>query len=94
LCGAQSELKLRQIMARLQSLGFLCRPFFEPDLTGQLTAFATGPVRGEQRRCLRRYQCLAVENSPAGDPAPEPTTDRAALCENHPIKNNSLPTEA
>jgi hypothetical protein len=54
----KSEPKLRQILARLESLGFLCKPFFEPDCAGQLTAFATAPVRGEQRCRLRRYQCM------------------------------------
>jgi len=63
----KSEPELRQILARLESLGLLAKPFFEPDRAGQLTALATAPVRGDQRRWLRRYRCLTAEQ-------PEPCT--------------------
>src|SRR5262249_54434628 len=67
LCGVKSESELRQILSRLESLGFLCKPFFEPDRAGQLTALATGPLRGDQRRRLRRYQCLPGDTAQPGD---------------------------
>jgi hypothetical protein len=63
----KSEPKLRQILTRLESLGFFCKPFFEPDRAGQLTAFATGPVRGDLRHRLRRYQCLSGDGVQRGD---------------------------
>jgi hypothetical protein len=64
LCGVQSEQKLQRILARLERLGLGCRPFLEPDLGNSLTAIATHPVRGPQRRWFRRYQCLNT-GSPA-----------------------------
>jgi len=63
----KSEPKLRQILSRLESLGFFCQPFCEPDRAGQLTAIATGPICGDRRRALRRYQCLSGDTAQQGD---------------------------
>lgn len=58
LCGIKSEQGLWAVLCRLQSLGIACRPFRDSDLGNELTALATEPVRADQRRHFRRYQCL------------------------------------
>lgn len=64
LIGVKSEPSLRTVLYRLDRLGIACQPFHDSDLENALTAIATEPVRGEQRRHFRRYQCLR-EESPA-----------------------------
>lgn len=63
LCGIKSEQSLWTVLRRLESLGIAYKPFRDSDLDDQLTAIATGPVRGEQRRHFRRYQCLHGEEA-------------------------------
>ena len=58
LCGVASQRQLREVLARLDSLGIPCRSFCDADFGGEMTALATAPLRGEQRRLMRRYQCL------------------------------------
>src|SRR6185503_178630 len=58
LLGAPSEQTLWAILHRLQALGIVCKSFCDSDLDNQLTAIATAPVRGKQRRFVRRYRCL------------------------------------
>jgi hypothetical protein len=45
-------------MERLHRLGISHQPFHEPDRGNELTALATGPIFGPQRRLFRRYRCL------------------------------------
>ena len=58
LCAVKSETRLWLVFKRLERLGIALRPFREPDRGGELTALATGPVRGDQRHLFRQYQCL------------------------------------
>ena len=58
LLGAPSERSLWAILHRLKAQGIACKPFCDSDLGNQLTALATAPVRGDQRRFFRRYRCL------------------------------------
>ena len=58
LCGADNESKLRKCLANIQSLGVICKPFFEADFDGEMTAFATEPVFGEARRPFRKLQLI------------------------------------
>ena len=60
LCGVRSEDSLSVIALRLNRLGIAFRSFHEPDLNDQLTAIATEPIPGDQRRHFRRYQCLST----------------------------------
>lgn len=59
VCGVRDERRLGQCLRRLEAAGIRFRAFFEPDLGGQLTAAATEPVRGNQRRLFRRFQLLS-----------------------------------
>ena len=63
LCGVDSELKLRNLLRRLERHKIAFRAFWEPDIDGQLTALATQSLRGDQRLPLRRYQCLRGRES-------------------------------
>jgi hypothetical protein len=63
LLGAPSERSLWAILQRLKALGIACKHFCDSDVGNQLTAIATAPVRGGQRRFFRRYQCLKGEES-------------------------------
>jgi hypothetical protein len=70
VCGVTDEAALRQSLEHITSQGVRCRPFHEPDLGGQLTAWATEPVSGRTRRLFRRFRLLnpaAVVSGPAAD---------------------------
>jgi len=56
LCGIDNEFKLKKELERYQGMGIICKPFHEADLGGQLTAFATEPIFGENRRIFKRLQ--------------------------------------
>jgi hypothetical protein len=56
LCGVINEDKLQQQLNFYQSQGIICKPFYEADLDNQLTAFATEPIFGEQRKLFKRLQ--------------------------------------
>lgn len=58
LCGVTSLPQLHGVRERLHSLGIPLRTFSDADLGGDLTALATAPLRGQQRRAMRRYQLL------------------------------------
>jgi hypothetical protein len=60
LCGISSESQLENAMCKAQAAGIRCFPFNEPDIGGQLTAFATEPLSEETRRHFRRYNLLCL----------------------------------
>lgn len=53
-----SETKLNNAIARLEANGIPCYSFYEPDIGNQLTAAATGIVRGADRLQFKRFQLL------------------------------------
>lgn len=61
--GVKSEVQLHNALQRLSDYGISCKPFYESDLNGQLTSFATEPICGDTRQLFKNYQCLktAVE---------------------------------
>lgn len=59
VCGIDSEFHLNRELSKIQAMGIRCYPFYEPDIGGQLTAFATEPLSGAARRYFRRFQLLA-----------------------------------
>jgi len=64
ICGIDTEAKLDNALRRLTTLGIKCHAFREPDIGNQLTAIASEPIYGEQRRIFRQYQLLQ-ERRPA-----------------------------
>jgi hypothetical protein len=58
VCGIRDEHKLYQSLEHLTRSGIRYRAFYEPDLDDQLTAVATEPVFGSQRRVFRNYPLL------------------------------------
>lgn len=55
LCGAKDEKQLHKIAEMLDSSQIKYSMFFEPDIDS-FTAIATQPLRGEERKPLKRFQ--------------------------------------
>lgn len=64
--GVRNEEQLINALRRISRLGINCKPFYESDLDGQITAFATEPVSGDSRRYFKNYQCLRDVHCVAG----------------------------
>jgi len=58
LCGVDDEFELKKCLDKIRNSGFICKPFHESDLGGELTAFATEPVLEEGRRHFKKLQLL------------------------------------
>jgi hypothetical protein len=58
LCTAESEEALAGLFNRLLEAGVRCCAWYEDDLGGQLTAIATGLLRGKERALLRGLPLL------------------------------------
>jgi hypothetical protein len=59
LCGVDSEQELIDLFNDLKDRGVTCCSYAEPDFVGcQMTAIATAPLAGEQRKPLRRLKLL------------------------------------
>jgi hypothetical protein len=58
LCGVKSEIQLRKAYEKHKNQGFLCKAFYEPDINDEMTAFAVGPVCGQDRNQFRRYNLI------------------------------------
>ena len=56
--GTNNLPQLNKCIRRLEEAGIAHRAFFESDLDEEMTAIATGPVFGEQRRFFAKYQLL------------------------------------
>lgn len=57
LIGLPDQRKLISTSQFLESLGIKHELFFEPDVN-EYTAIATHPLRGDERKPLRRYQLM------------------------------------
>lgn len=55
LCGAKDENDLFGISEQLTTSGIVYEMFYEPDIDSY-TAIATQPLRGEDRKVLRRFR--------------------------------------
>lgn len=58
LCSIQDEEALKREAIRFEAYNIKFVPFYEPDLNNQLTAIATAPIAGDDRRVCRRYNLL------------------------------------
>jgi hypothetical protein len=58
ICCVKNEAQLQDAMARIAAQGIRLRAFYEPDIGGELTAFASEPIQGEQRKAFKRYQLM------------------------------------
>jgi hypothetical protein len=58
LCGVPDEPTLVREAERLEAFGIPIAKFHEPDRGNELTAIATAPLKGEDRRPMRRYKLL------------------------------------
>lgn len=55
-----SETKLKNAIDRLEASGIRCYSFYEPDIGNQLTAAATGIIRGKDRLHFKRFNLLKL----------------------------------
>jgi hypothetical protein len=58
LIGIADERQLFQCAERLRRLHIDFCPFHEPDRDNELTAVATAPISGADRRHFKRYRCV------------------------------------
>lgn len=58
VCTLPDEQSLDSFFNRLKEIGIPVCAWREEDMGGSLTAVATGPLRGEQRRPLRNLKLL------------------------------------
>lgn len=58
LCAVKNEANLISGALHLNSYGIRFYAWYEPDRNNELTALATAPISGNQRRYLRKFQCL------------------------------------
>lgn len=55
--GVKNQTKLRRVTEHLKQVGIRYKEFVEPDIGNELTAVATAPLSGEDRKHLAKY-CL------------------------------------
>lgn len=58
ICGVRNEGQLIRAAAELEAKGIEIKRFHEADLGNQLTAFATKPLIGEERKTMRKFQLI------------------------------------
>lgn len=58
LCVVKNEAKLQSIIKELYDKNIRIKTFREPDIGNQLTAIATEPLYGDDRKALSRFQLL------------------------------------
>jgi hypothetical protein len=58
LCSVPDEPALAAVFNRLKEFGVPCCSWSEDDMGGSLTAVATAPLRGDERKPLRRLDLL------------------------------------
>jgi hypothetical protein len=60
VCGVKNELELSHAHSKIQTTGIQCCAFLEADIDNQMTAVATEPIYGEQRKHFRNFQLLKM----------------------------------
>lgn len=58
VCGVENESRLEAAFERLKASGVPCCAWREDDMGNSLTAVATAPLTGNERRPLRRFDLL------------------------------------
>lgn len=58
VCAVANEQELADVFNRLKEQGVPCCAWYEDDLDNQLTAVATGPLRGAERNPVRYFKLL------------------------------------
>lgn len=58
ICSVKSEQKLAMCMEELTAKGIECQSFREPDIGNQMTAIASRPLKGEERKAFSRFQLM------------------------------------
>jgi len=80
VCGVEDELQLIKVIGYLEEkIPFIV--WREPDMDDQITAIATIPISGEQRKLFRKFKLIKGKNmSTVIEPNPSPATG-TSICE-------------
>lgn len=62
LCTVNDECALNACISKLKTHNIKHSTFYEPDLNSSLTAIATEPLYGKQRKLMKEYKLMKVEN--------------------------------
>jgi len=62
IAGAENEEKLQKCLKQIEFQGIICKPFFESDLNGELTAFATELISADKKQIFRKFQLLKASD--------------------------------
>lgn len=68
MCGVKNERVLEREARKLEAAGIRFATFHEPDIGDELTAIATAPIAGEDRRIFRRHNLLKQKALARGPP--------------------------
>ena len=58
ICVIRDENKLKRLIEKMDNESIVFKEFREPDIGNELTAIATSPLYGDQRKFFSRYQLL------------------------------------
>ena len=58
LCSVKNEANLISGIKHLNAYNIKFHAWREPDKNNELTSLTTQPLSGEQRRCMRKFNCL------------------------------------
>ncbi len=58
VCAVADEAELTDTFEKLKGLGVPCCAWREDDMDDQLTAVATGPLQGAERKPMRQFKLL------------------------------------
>lgn len=64
ICHVSDEESLTRETIRLEACGVKFASFYEPDLNNEMTAIATEPLVGDDRRVCHRYRLLNYNTGP------------------------------
>lgn len=67
--NVKNEAQLNKILKRLAADGIEHYPFYEPDRGNELTAIASGPMTGNNRKPFKKYNLVQDRHAPG---LPEP----------------------
>ena len=58
ICSVEDERALQKAICKIEQSGIKYKEFLEPDIGNQLTAVATEPVCGDQRKVFKKFKLM------------------------------------
>ena len=63
ICGVGDEMNLKKEASHLSLFGIKYKPFYEADIDNQLTAIATEPIYGKDRKHFKKFKLLKCRSN-------------------------------